>query len=318
MDLKPFRTHDELIVLLKKRNIKIRNERLAKKVLSNENYYSMINGYKDIFLQTSNPDDVFRPGTTFSEILYLYSFDRKLRELLLIELLRIEHSIKSHVIYVFSQKHGHKHTSYLRTESFNIQSFVNFKRANTLVFRMLRLIDKYEKFNSPIKHYMDKYGFVPLWVLGKVMTFGNLNYFYSCMLYDEKKEVADSFKLSPEHFERVLDFLSDFRNRCAHGERIYCSGKDRKKAKPIPYLGYHAALKLPNNGKGYKYYASQDILALLIVMKYFMQQDRYQELLKNIDIALHQKLQKRLHSVSIHQVEDIMGLNGNWMDLRDL
>jgi len=63
----------------------------------------MINGHKDIFLRTSKPDDVFRPGTTFSEILYLYSFDRKLRELLLVELLRIEHSIKPHVIYVFSK-----------------------------------------------------------------------------------------------------------------------------------------------------------------------------------------------------------------------
>ena len=76
-----------------------------------------------------------------------------------------------------------------------------------MIFDMLKLIDKQQKIHGAVKHYMDKYGYVPLWVLSKVMTFGKLNSFYACMLEEEKTKVAASFNLNSKNFKNLIDFL---------------------------------------------------------------------------------------------------------------
>ena len=47
---KEFKTIDEQIELLQSRNLHIENENIARKILLNNNYYYLINGYKDLFL----------------------------------------------------------------------------------------------------------------------------------------------------------------------------------------------------------------------------------------------------------------------------
>ena len=313
--MKPFKTHKELIVLLKSRGLIVHNDRFSERILTYENYYSVINGYKPLFLSTTEPDDVYKTNTTFKEIFALYTFDRRLRELLLPELLRIEHTLKSKIAYTFSEKHGHKHTNYLMPDSFNSQTFENFRRTNALIHELIKLIDKQKYKSNAVTHYQKKYGFVPLWVLTKVMTFGKISMFYSCMLNSEKEEIAKSYNLSAAKFKSLLLILTDFRNKCAHDDRIYCHSRDTSKPKPIPILPEHEQLHIPKNGKGYKY-GTKDILALLISLKYFMQPDRYDRLLDRIYYALHNKLSKRLNSISIADVEAVMGLTVNWIELK--
>ena len=50
------KTYEEQLEILKKRNLKILDEKRAKKILSVENYYALINGYKEFFLKSSNPE----------------------------------------------------------------------------------------------------------------------------------------------------------------------------------------------------------------------------------------------------------------------
>ena len=75
-------------------------------------------------------------------------------------------------------------------------------------------------------------------------------------------------------------------------------------------------LCIPKNKSGYKLYGSQDILALLISLRYFLSPNRYNELLSKIDYALHTKLAKRLVSINVTVVENIMGLNCDWLKLK--
>jgi Abortive infection bacteriophage resistance protein len=312
--IKPYKTIEEQIDLLKSRKVFFPNEKLARRVLSFENYYYVVNGYKDPFVNSTVPEDSYKPGVTFNELVALYSFDRKLRELLLIELLRIEHVVKAQIIITFSKYHGQDHTSYLRPESFNVTGFENFKRTNALIFEMLKLIDRQRARHGAINHYLHKYGFVPLWVLSKVMTFGKLNSFYGCMRATEKEEVANEFHLSSAEFKSMIDFLADFRNRCAHSERIFCHSRDQRMPRPIPDTILHSALKIPQNQKGYKY-GKCDILALLIAMKYFSHRDRYDHLIYRISYALNEKLKRRLHSIPCSDIQNIMGLIGTWQDI---
>ncbi|MDD6134946.1 MAG: Abi family protein [Selenomonas montiformis] len=308
---KPYKTIDEQIEILKKRKIVISRKRFARKVLTYENYYYVINGYKEPFIDSTNGEDVYKKGTSFNEIVALYTFDRRIREILMPELLRVEHSIKAKIIDVFSKHHGEDHTQYLRVESFNAHDFNNFKRTNKLIFDLLKLIDKQQKTHNAVQHYMEKYGSVPLWVLSKVMTFGKINSFYACMNKDDKNEVAEAFGLDPVHFKSLVDYMAVFRNKCAHGERIYCHVKDQKRPSPIKELPIHDRLDVPKNDKGYKY-GTKDILALLISMKYFLQADRYCKLIKKIDYALNYKLARRIHTIPCDDIRKVMGLVNDW------
>lgn len=83
MTEKRFLTIDQQFELLKSRRLII--EESAKSILAKENYYSLINGYKDVFLDTelmrSNPDDIYKDGVTFINIFSLFLFDRNLRNI---------------------------------------------------------------------------------------------------------------------------------------------------------------------------------------------------------------------------------------------
>lgn len=93
---KQFRTIDEQIQLLKSRNIYVKNDNIAREILLNNNYYYLINGYKELFLKRNRKSEVFLKGTTIEEIYNLYEFDRKIRILFLEYILLIERKIDTY------------------------------------------------------------------------------------------------------------------------------------------------------------------------------------------------------------------------------
>ena len=100
---KEFKTIDEQIELLQSRNLYIENENIARKFLLNNNYYYLINGYKDIFLNKNSKEEKFANGTTLEEIYSLYEFDRKIRIIFLEYILLVERKIDTYIAYDFSK-----------------------------------------------------------------------------------------------------------------------------------------------------------------------------------------------------------------------
>lgn len=164
--MKEFKTIEEQISLLKARNITFDNEDNAKKILLNNNYYNIINGYKDLFLSSDNPL-VYKEGTKFEEIYALYEFDRQLRNIFLEYILKIENSLRSLVAYYFSQSYGND--NYLK-----IDNFETFKNTNSTAEKKQKQF-KYIQIlfgninkniannidNKYIGHYITNYG---LWI----------------------------------------------------------------------------------------------------------------------------------------------------------
>lgn len=313
MSEKIFQPHSEQISILRRRGIVIFNEQFAVFILENIGYYALINGYKDPFLLSTSPEDQYSQGTTFEEIWAMYTFDRTLRERLLVELLRIEHEIQTNITYTFSSIHGYDHRKYLRPECFNSKGPKNEKLVNLLINKMQSTIQHFSSDHKTISHYLKVYQYIPLWVLSTVLTFGETNQFFARMLLQEKNLVASKFQLKPKQFESVLHILCTFRNKCAHGERIYSYRQDIVHSYYIPVFPIHKKLQLPFNEKGPRY-GREDILALLIVMKYFMPKERYSILLSDISKALSQLFQN-LHTIPIKRILDIMGLPPTWKDL---
>ena len=94
---KVFSTTEAQIEMLKARGMVIQNAHLAKERIELENYYKLINGYKELFLDPScrGREERYLPGTAFEEVYALYLFDRELRNLFIRYILEIENNIKS-------------------------------------------------------------------------------------------------------------------------------------------------------------------------------------------------------------------------------
>ncbi len=176
---KEFKTIDEQIELLQSRNLHIENKNIARKILLKNNYYYLINGYKDIFLNKNSKEEKFANETTLEEIYSLYEFDRKIRIIFLEYILLVERKIDTYIAYEFSKNYGHK--NYLIPENFN-----NSNKNKELILKFINDINleishQYKNSNKMIIHYLDTYKYIPLWVLIRILSFGKVSKFYSFM-----------------------------------------------------------------------------------------------------------------------------------------
>ncbi|MFU0825922.1 MAG: Abi family protein [Clostridium sp.] len=135
--MKPFKTHrQQLRILRDERGLTINDGSRAMRILERENYYALINGYKDLFLikdDTNRPvsPEKYMDGASFDEIYALYCFDRDLRNILLKELLKFESNIKSKLSYQFSQEYREPN-AYL--------NMLNYSRDPAKLKQILKLI----------------------------------------------------------------------------------------------------------------------------------------------------------------------------------
>lgn len=271
---KPFETHSQQLKILRKRNLitcqncdKLdikkdnkcsyclikKNNHNALRILEKENYYSLINGYNKMFLYRSSSEDEeekYRHGSTICEIYELYLLDKKLRTILLQELLKYEHYLKTKCAYFFS-KENKELNAYLNYNSFDGDS----KDIVTIINKITETLSRENKTGSPIHHYIKTHDSIPLWVIINHFTFGNIRYFYDVCSKEVQMDILDSFneefkRQYPEiykHFKldeciiKLMNIITNFyRNTSAHNELMY----DRR------VKGFESALKSKKNENG--------------------------------------------------------------------
>ncbi|MDO3411527.1 Abi family protein [Saccharibacillus sp. CPCC 101409] len=76
-----------------------------------------------------------------------------------------------------------------------------------------------------IEHYRSRYGGeIPIWVAIEGVNFSLLSKFYSVFKEDHQKEISRMFKLKKVYLlESWLRSMTELRNKCAHGSRIYAA-----------------------------------------------------------------------------------------------
>ena len=104
---KEFKSIEEQIEKLKDKNLIISSKRKVYKILENNNYYYLINGYKDLFIDKINRS-AFIEGTKLEELFALYNFDGEIRLNFLKYILLIERRVNTYIAYEFSKQYGHK------------------------------------------------------------------------------------------------------------------------------------------------------------------------------------------------------------------
>ena len=101
---KPFLDYAAQLEHLSHKGLIIPDREQAVNILTKISYYSLINGYKDIF-KDPNTHNYF-PGTTIEDIYQLYLFDAELRGIFLKYILIFEKNIKSSISYHFTLLYG--------------------------------------------------------------------------------------------------------------------------------------------------------------------------------------------------------------------
>ncbi len=302
---KQFKNLDEQVEILKHKGMTVNDEKYAKQILLRENYF-FLNGYRHLFMEPG--DRKFIEGTTFEEMYSLFLFDRSFRTIIFKYLLVIENNLKSITSYQLSKKYGYRERDYLRNKNFN-QDPSRQRQVNDLISKMKRQIRVNGSQHSATLHYVSNYGYIPLWILVKVLSFGIVGEMYSILKPEDQRDIAKVYGIDTDDFIVYLPILANYRNLCAHEDILY----ENKTQKEIDDTIYHKMLSLKQVENEYVQ-GKNDLFALIIIMKQMLQSEDF----KNMSLELEnviQTLDYNLHTIKLEQVLNRMGFPLNWQDL---
>ena len=306
---KIFKTINEQIEILKQRGLKVENEQYAQEVLLRENYF-FISGYRHLF--TKDNKDKFIEGATFEELYSLFLFDRTFRNILFKYMLVVENNLKSVISYQLSKKYGYKEVDYLKPKNFT-QDREKQRQVADIINKMKRQVRVNANQHTATFHYISNYGYIPLWIMVKVLSFGIVGELFFILKREDQDGVADIFGVEVNKLEDYLPILANYRNLCAHEEVVF----ENRTQKEIPDTIYHSMLNLERDEYGEFIQGKKDIFALIIILREMLQNEDFNNLMIEIERAIN-NLEYNLHSVSIDKLLVRMGFPKNYMDIKNI
>ncbi len=306
---KQFKNLDEQVEIFKYKGLIINDEKYAKEVLLRENYF-FLSGYRHLFMNPENPK-FYLEGTTFEELYSLFLFDRQFRNIIFKNLLIVENNAKSIFSYQLSKKYGYKEHDYLKPSNFDMSPDKS-RQVNDLIKKMKRQVRVNGSQHTATAHYISNYGYIPLWVLVKVLSFGIISEFYSILKMDDRVSIAKIYNINVEDLTNYLSLLANYRNVCAHEDILF----ENKTQREINNTVYHALLGIKKVDNEYVQ-GKNDLFALLIILRQLLRNEDVKNLILEIDRAL-ENLKFNLHTITIEKVLDRMGFPHNWEEIANI
>lgn len=277
-------TIDEQVENLKSIGLIVDDEAYAKKILNDISYFRLVKAYS-LNLKTKN--GCYNKQTTFKEIVDLYLFNANLRQIIFPEIEKVEINVRCRLANFFAEQYGV--LGYLQAENFANENYHA---------EFLKDINEEIGRNSKapfVRNFRENYegGYLPIYALVEVFSFGTLSKFYKNMLNKDKKAIAKTFGVGYTYFESWLESISYVRNICAHYGRIYNAKLSKT---PILYKEYTQA-GIGNNR----------IYGVLLCLKYLLKNDIHWNLfVDNIELLFD-----KYGCVQI----STMGFPENWKEL---
>ena len=303
---KIFKSIDEQIEILKSKGLVINDIDKTKDLLFRENYF-FINGYRHMFMR-SNKEKGFIEGTTFEELYAVFVFDRKIRNIMFKYILVIENNIKSIISYQLSKKYGFKDKDYLNPKNFT-QDALKVRHVYDVLNKMKRQIRVNGKQHTATMHYLSNYGYIPMWILVKVLSFGLISELYGILKSEDQLSISEFYNLDPETLAIYLSLLSNFRNLCAHEDILY----DHRTQRKIPNTRYHYELEISKEEDEYKY-GKNDLFALIIIFKQMLRDEEFRDLINELSYEID-VLDGKVDTVPLNTILNKIGFPDNWREI---
>lgn len=309
MRQKIFKTLDEQIEILESKGLIINDYYEAKKTLFRENYF-FISGYRHLLMRPTEKGK-FIEGATFDELYSIFLFDRRMRNIMFKFILIIENNIKSIISYQLSKKYGYREKDYLNPKNFRIESFKT-TQVNDVISKMKRQIRKNAKQHSATAHYVTNYGYIPLWVSVKVLSFGIISELYTILKDEDRVEIAELYNINDNTLSIYLAILANYRNLCAHEDILY----DHITQRRIPDSRFHSKLAIPTIEDEY-IYGKNDLYSVVIILKQMLSEREFQDYINEISYEID-VLSGKLFSVPTTNILNRIGFPNNWRDILDI
>ena len=285
--MKEYMSNEQLIDYLISKKVNVINKEEAIKKIEKYTYYSIVNSYKFNFKDSNNN---YLPNVSFDEIFALFEFDKNLKYIILKYTLEIETIIKSLMANQISKNYGL--INYLTIDNLDDNSQIETKEK--LISKINEEINHNYNIHSAITHYKDKYGYIPPFVLMKILTFGVTSRYYGLLKQKDRQKIAKYFKISDKSLKQILKNLTSIRNIAAHSDRLFCF-RDK----------YTLSFKLID--KNYNIKDNTTNLYMMIkALKLILTKGLYNEMIKRINNEI-KILDSKLSSISINDILKIMG-----------
>ena len=306
---KVFKTIDEQIAILESKGLEIPEKEIAKIVLLKENYF-FLSGYRHIFMK-QNKDSKFITGTTFNELYTMFLFDRRIRNIFFKNILVVENNIKSLLSYQLSKKYGFKERDYLNPNNFT-KDPMRDRQVVDIIEKMKRQIRVNGQKHSATIHYLSNYGYIPLWILVKVLSFGITSELFTILKSEDQDEIASFYKLDSSTLSIYLTMLANYRNLCAHEDILF----DHRTQKTIPNCKYHYLLNLPQIDEEYVY-GKNDLFAVVLIFKHMLSRREFNNFADEINKEL-EVLKSEIKVLTPDILLNKIGFPDNWLLLKDI
>lgn len=306
MRAKKFKTIDEQVEIIRTKGLVISDEQLAKDILIRENYF-FLSGYRHLFLKEPG-SRYYIPNTNFSELYAMFTFDRHVRNIIFKNLLIVENNIKSIFSYQLSKKYGFKEKDYLKPTNFNTDP-ERTKQVNDLIRKMKRQIKVNGNQHTATTHYITNYGYIPMWIVVKVLSFGIVTELFNIMKPEDQKDISNYYKIDVSNLTVYWPILANFRNLCAHEDILY----DHRTQRLINDTKYHRIMDIPIKDDEY-IYGKNDLFAVLIILKQMLRPEEFTLMMNEISYEVD-ILAGKLKVITIDKVLDRIGFPKNFIKL---
>lgn len=210
--------------------------------LEHVNYYRL-SGYLYPFRNSDH--ETFKPGTTLHKVWRRYTFDRRLRLLLMDAIERFEISVRTLLAYHFSHQYG----AFGHTRQANLPKLEPVEYAKWLDQLKTETKRSHEIFVNHFLLKYDEHEHLPLWMLCEVMSFGSTLTFFKGISPEIKRKIAAHYQIPDVVLWSWLRSLNAVRNLCAHHGRLI--GRELGYKPLIPnarkYLEWHDPVNFNNN-----------------------------------------------------------------------
>lgn len=182
----------------------------------------------------------------------------------------------------------------------NWDASINDTIKKNLIDKINTEIEKDYNTHTAVTHYMDKYGFIPPFVLVKILTFGITSKYYGLLKQSDRQAIAKYFKISDKLLKQILKNLTTIRNIAAHSDRLYNYTSK-----------FYLSFKLIDKS----YIKSNNITNLYMVIRCMgklLTEEQYFALYNSINNEI-KKMKESIHSISVDKILNKMGfpLNNN-------
>lgn len=249
---KPFKSYIDLVDLLVCRGMQVDDPERAQRKLAQVGYYRL-SGYGYVSRSMSRNDqgqvllspvtrqpvreDGFLPGTTFDSVFELYLFDKRLRQLMLDALERIEVNVRCAVAHEVGYHHP---------LAYQDSGFINPSQTSNFVDR--RTGQQRNAWSEWLTRQNEQVGrsrddcivwhrannkAMPFWVVVEAWDFGTVSKYFELLKRSHQNRVCQRLGLdNPMVLKVWLQELNTLRNRCAHHSRIW----NQTTGNPLPVL----------------------------------------------------------------------------------